>query len=335
MDLETYIYQYKAAEFLHLQGLSAEPCLGRALALEENPWALNLAGLIALEGGDKEGALEFLTRAAKLAPGEAEIAVNLSHALDAANRTEEALQGLADYDGAETWNMRGNLLVHLGRFDEAVTAYREALKVEPDNHTYRINCASTCLEVDQVHEAEEILRPLEEEAPSAETRNLLGNLARLKGEYHRAETAYLAALELEPDSSSAVVNLAELLCQRGKFVEAREILDRLKGNETSPRVVRLEDRIKKELEKEYRCSKCSRLWSIPKDIPRQGSLRLRGEIPDEAPAGQCKDCGILLCVACAKPFLLEGRFKCPECGGPLKLGDEHLRFFLKKLLSME
>ena len=332
---ETFIYQYKAAEFLHLQGHSAEPYLNRALALKEEHWSLNLAGLIALEKGNKEEALELLARAMKISPDEADIAVNFSHALDAAGRTEEALGLLAGYDSAETWNMQGNLMVRLKRFNEAVEAYRKALKMEPQNRAYRINCASACLEADRVHEAEEILRLLEEEAPSGEARNLLGNMARLKGEFHRAETAYSAALELEPDSPTFLLNLGELQFQRGEFTKAQKTLKRINQDERSPRALRLEDRLREKLEREFHCRSCARLWRVPKDIPKQGPLHLRGEIPDEAPAGRCEDCGILLCVVCAKPHLSQGRFRCPECGGFLKLGDAHLRFFLRETLKID
>ncbi len=332
---DAFIYQFKASEFLHHQGRPMEPFLSRALALEEDPWALNLAGLAALEQPDRDKALAFFSRAVELAPEEPSLAVNLALAMDGVGRTEEALDLLGAHGGAEAANMRGNLLVHLKRHQEAVEAYRAALKEEPGNRTYRINFASAALEADLIHQAEEALAILEEEAPSGEVRNLLGNIARLKGEYLRAETAYESALDLEPRNYSALINLADLQSHRGKFAEARAALDRLPREEYTPRALRLEERLKKELEEELSCGFCDRTWTVPRNLPDQGVLRLRGEVPDEAPAGRCEDCGLLLCVSCAKPHLSEGRFICPECGGKLKLSDNSLRFLLKQITGLD
>jgi len=330
-----FVYQFKAAEFLHSQGEDMDPYLSRALSLEEDPWALNLAGLAALEGTDREKALEPLSRAVELAPDEASLAVNLALALDVADRTEEALELLRAHKGAEAANMRGNLLVHLKRHQEAVEAYREALKEEPRNRTYRINFASASLEADQIHQAEEALAVLEEETPSSEVRNLLGNIARLKGEFLRAETAYESALDLDSGNHTALINLADLQAHRGKFVEARAALDRLPRQEYTPRALRLEQRLKRELEEHFSCGSCDRTWTVPRNLPDQGGLRLRGEVPDEAPAGRCEECGFLLCVGCAKPYLSDGRFICPECGGKLKLSDNSLRFLLKQMTGLD
>ena len=332
---DVFIYQFKAAEFLHNQGEDMEPYLSRALSLEEDPWALNLSGLAALEGPDPGQAVSPLSRAVELAPDEASLAVNLALALDGAGQTEEALELLRIHKGAEAANMRGNLLVHLKRHQEAVEAYRQAVKEDPRNRTYRINFASASLEADQIHQAEEALAVLEEENPASEVRNLLGNIARLKGEYLRAETAYESALDLDASNYAALINLADLQAHRAKFAEARAALDRLPRECYTPRALRLEERLKKELEEQLSCDSCDRNWSVPRNLPDQGPLRLRGEVPDEAPAGRCEDCGFLLCVGCAKPYLSDGRFICPECGGKLKLSDNSLRFLLKKITGLD
>jgi tetratricopeptide (TPR) repeat protein len=261
--------------------------------------------------------------------------VNLALALDGVGRTEEALELLRSHRGAEAANMRGNLLVHLNRHQEAVEAYRQAVKEDPRNRTYRINFASASLEADQIHQAEEALAVLEEENPASEVRNLLGNIARLKGEYLRAETAYESALDLDETNYAALINLADLQAHRGKFAEARAALDRLPRDRYTPRALRLEERLKKELEEQLSCDSCDRNWSVPRNLPDQGPLRLRGEVPDEAPAGRCEDCGFLLCVGCAKPYLSDGRFICPECGGKLKLSDNSLRYLLKKITGLD
>lgn len=54
------------------------------------------------------------------------------------NRPEEAVSDLErtvpdEHDPAAVWTLRGQALHKLGRFDEALTNYRKALEVEPDN----------------------------------------------------------------------------------------------------------------------------------------------------------------------------------------------------------
>jgi len=82
------------------------------------------------------------------------------------------------------------------------------------------------------------------------------------------------------------------------------------------------------------CDSCAREWTAPRDIPDQPALKLRGEVPDDAPAGRCPACGRIFCVSCARPFLKEGRFLCRDCGERLDLKDDHLRYILRSRLEL-
>jgi len=220
-----FVYQFKAAESRFLSGLSPDPYLPRALELDpEDPWVHNLAGLDALERGEPRRAAEHLARALTLGADNPEILINLTRAQWESGDTAGALERLRDRTEPELCNHRGNLLAETGDYPGAVEAYEKALAADRENRTYLLNCAAACVEADYVHRAEELLQSLgEEEDP--EVYNLLGNLARIKGEFSRAESAYRAALALDPENVSFLLNLAELQSLRGHYREARTLLE--------------------------------------------------------------------------------------------------------------
>ncbi len=337
MEPEVLVYQFKAAESRHLLGSELQPYLSRALDLDSRDlWLNNLAGLDALENKRPDEALLFLEKAWEACSREetagGEILLNYSEALFNTGRKSEALTLLAEFGGAGTENLRGNFLVAMNDFSGALDAYEKAMVLEPENRDYRLNYASACIEADYVHRAEELLRPLGED-DDPEVFNLLGNLSRLKGEFNRAEAAYRAALKTEPENPAFLLNIAELLHQRGKHREAGDALESIPETSLSARGRHLGELIKDALEIRFSCGNCSRSWISPRTIPDQGVLKIRGEIPDEAPAGECRSCGKILCVGCASGHLSEGRFICPECGDFLSIKNEYLRYILRKKLG--
>ena len=181
------LYQFRLAETLHLLGRDPTAALEKALSLApSDPWSNNLAGQLRLEASDPAGALEFLAKAQEAAPEEEDIALNLSEALSLAGRHEEALEVIEASDGApetsaRVANQQGNVLTRQKEYAQAVGAYETAIRLDPDNPTYKENCAAACIEVDMVHRAEELLAQIEPEHPSASVYNLLGNVAVAQG----------------------------------------------------------------------------------------------------------------------------------------------------------
>jgi tetratricopeptide (TPR) repeat protein len=212
-----------------------------------------------------------------------------------------------------------------------VAEYETAIRLDPRTPAYKENCAAACIEVDMVHRAEELLSQVEPEHPSPTVYNLLGTVAALKGERLRAELAYNAGLELDPGNPDLSVNLALLHRERGNHVRARELLlsvvSSMPGN---MRAQRLLERIRDERETRLSCAACGREWWVPKDLPPQPAIRVRGEPPAEAPAGRCPRCDRIYCVACASAHVREMRLCCPECGEFLKLSDDSLKWLLAR-----
>lgn len=335
LEDDYYLYWFKLAETEYALGRSPEEPLERALACEsDDPWVYNFAGLLKMEAGELEEALEFFTKARGLDGGEADIYLNLSEALYSAGRAGEAVHLLEGFPGesGKVWNQLGNIRSRRGDFAAAAEAYEHCLAEDPDNTDYIGNAASVYIELEEYSRAEELLRRGLEIEPGGRQYNLMGTVAMKLGEYSRAEKAYEAGLALEPENRGIRGNLVDLLCTLGNFTKARKILEADEGFRETPKGAGLEKKISEGLEVRYVCSSCGREWIAPKNVEEQGVLRLRGELPDESPAGECPGCGALYCVACAKDHLDEGRFTCKHCGTHLKLLDERIKYLVSRYI---
>jgi tetratricopeptide (TPR) repeat protein len=333
------LYQFRIAETLNAMGRDPQDALDRALLLSPlDPWANNLAGQLALEAGDAPRAVTHLMKAREAAPQEEDIRINLSEALSLAGRHDEALEALnpsvGSVDGARIVNQRGNVLARGGQSDRAVQEYEAAIRLDPQNTAYKLNCAAACIEVDMIHRAEEILSQVEPDHPSPSVYNLLGQVAFMKGERARAEAAYKAGLDLDPDNADLVVNSALLYRERGNHAAARDLLlGFLSRHPGHARVKPLLDRIRAEHEERLSCATCGREWWVPRDLPPQPAIRIRGEVPADAPAGRCPRCGKIYCVGCASAHLRDMRFVCPDCDELLKLNEDSLKWLLARSIG--
>lgn len=81
------------------------------------------------------------------------------------------------------WNNMGNVLLQLGRFDEAAQAYRRSAELDPTD---------------------------------AGVHNNLGTLHRKQGDLERAEAACRRAIAIDPGFGDAWYNLSQVLIQRGR-----------------------------------------------------------------------------------------------------------------------
>lgn len=335
LEDDYYLYWFKRAETEYALGGDPEYALERALACgPEDPWVFNFAGMLRMERGDVSGALHYFRKAYEYDGGEEDIGINMSEALAAAGRPEEAAAILLQYpDGScAVSNQLGNIYARQGKFEAAAAAYEKCIEGEPENTAYIENAASVYIEMDTISRAEELLRKGLSIAPSAGQYNLMGNVAVILGEYSRAEQAYEAGLDLDPGNGSIRSNFAELLCTLGNFHRAKNIVESDGTFAASPRGGELLGKIREGLEVRYTCASCGREWIVPKDVPEQGRMLLRGELPDESPAGECPDCGRLYCVACAKRHLDEGRFICEYCGVRLKLLDNRIKYLVSRYM---
>ena len=185
---------------------------------------------------------------------------------------------------------------------------------------------------------EELLYLLEEKTPDSSVYNMIGNTARLKGEFARAEAAYQRSLEIEFNPVVAL-NYIEGICEKQDYTEAWKMINKyFSGNELpehlSERYSRLYGRIKKEAEITLSCASCSREWKVLKNTVMNRPLKIVGEPPHESPAGRCPVCGKIYCVGCALQWLEGQRFTCPDCNEYLKLNDDYLRYLVSEYAEL-
>jgi tetratricopeptide (TPR) repeat protein len=175
---------------------AAEEVYRRMLAFQpEQPDALHLLGVIALQTGNWTAALDLISRAIALFPDKAEYHTNI---------------GLA--------------LVELNRMDEGVAAYRRALELNPDSGQTRNNLGNALAMMGRPDEAlAELRRAMAIEPSSAQTAFNLGNVLEGAGKREEALEYFRRAVALRPDWREALNNLGHALCRVGRFAEAEEV----------------------------------------------------------------------------------------------------------------
>lgn len=191
----------RAAMRLHEAGrlADAERIYQRVLATEpERRDALHLLGVVALQSGRAERALDLITRAVTGAPDDSRMLSNLGEAHRQAGDPAAAIEcydrALAiDPRLAGTHANKGKALAALGQTDEAVAAYRLALEIEPDTTGVLTDLGNALIALDRVDDG---------------------------------IAAYRRVLEIAPDHANALTNLGGVLKNQGRVDDAIALLER-------------------------------------------------------------------------------------------------------------
>ncbi|WP_028972730.1 tetratricopeptide repeat protein [Spirochaeta cellobiosiphila] len=331
LEDDVFEYWYKLAETQYSVGIDGNDSLAKALELKgDNPWALNLAGKIT-------GDTSYFEKAYMEAKHESVLAVNWASELIKMNKHKEAYDILKAFpENPEALNQVGNILVNEESYEEAIKFYNKAISLAPDEPYYRDNIISAALYLDQFSLAEEHLRFLLDLRPDYTTMFWAGRISSRIGDYPRALVALRESLKLNPSFKEARMSLVQLYMSRLKYEEARnelkELLMQLPDDES---VKKLQEKLRVVSEDRYECDCCHREWWVPKNLPEEKPLRLRGELPDHVPAGECPECKAIYCIGCIKDHLVEGRPYCLKCNVPLKLGRSALRYLIRTGIENE
>ncbi|MCX7806336.1 MAG: tetratricopeptide repeat protein, partial [Planctomycetota bacterium] len=112
-----------------------------------------------------------------------------------------------------------------GRMEEALRAWREALRLEPDDAKANNNLGGLLLRQGQLEEAEALLRKsLAADPELVGARNNLGLLLMQRGRWEDARREFEQALRVAPSSAEARVNLGAVLLVQGRPAEAVRLL---------------------------------------------------------------------------------------------------------------
>jgi protein O-GlcNAc transferase len=124
-------------------------------------------------------------------------------------------------------NNLGNALKELGRWEEAVLSYRRALTLKPDLYTAHYNIGLARQAQGNLAEAESSYgRALALKPDFVEAHGNLGNTLQAQGKLSEAVISYGRALSLKPNYAEAHSNLGNVLKAQGKAAEAAASFER-------------------------------------------------------------------------------------------------------------
>jgi len=194
--------------------------------LPRDAYAYYLRGKLALYRDDAGAAARELQAAAKAAPDQPMIVVELARALTKAKQEMPARDVLVEArrrwpDHAQVWLASGEVLEQIGDKPAAIAAYRRAIELEPDEERAYLGLARTQIVAEDQRGAERTLRALVKRVPaSVDGHYRLAQRLDQRGDRNAAAAELRAVLEREPDHLDARIDLARTLRRLGKLGEA-------------------------------------------------------------------------------------------------------------------
>jgi protein O-GlcNAc transferase len=178
-----------------------------------NSEALHLLGIIALQTGRADLAIDMIGRAIAISPQVPAFHSNLGNALrqmrrfeDAAKAYREAIRISPNFAAAHI-NL-GNILFEMGKIEESITAHRRAVALAPQNAEAHYNLGIALRERGMLDEAVSACREAIRLRPNhAGAFHNLGLVLRDQGLHDEAIAAGRRATELRPDSAEFHSNL--------------------------------------------------------------------------------------------------------------------------------
>ncbi len=192
------------AERIYSQVLQSDP---------DHPDALHLLGVLSLQVGKLETAIDLIGRAATLSPDFAEVHCNLGNALKAASKLGEAIEcfnralALKPNYVEAAYNL-GNALRDQQKFEEALVSYEKALAIRPDYVDALNNIGGLLKSLNKLDEAAEKYQTALVVNPEfAELHSNLGATRKEQGRLDEAEACFKQAIRFKPDFAAAHYNL--------------------------------------------------------------------------------------------------------------------------------
>ncbi len=188
--------------------------------------ALHLLGVIALQTGGNQRAVDLIGKAVSLKPDYAEAHSNLGVALRNLGRIEEAIAAFRRAialkpDSAEAPYDVGLALNGRGKFAEAAGAYRDAVALRPEFADAHNNLGNALKQGNRLDEAIAAYRKAIALKPDyAEAHYNLGNALKDHDDLDGAVAAYQEAIALNPKLAGAHVNLGNAFVKQDRLDEA-------------------------------------------------------------------------------------------------------------------
>jgi len=185
--------------------------------------ALHLLGMVGMQTGRSEMAVELIQRAIELEGGNAQFHMNLGNLLQAQGKLDEAV---GSYEralelnprSASAWSNLGEALKTQGKLEEAAASLGKALALEPElavAHSNLGNVRQAQGQLDQALACYERALILQPDLAMAYAN--MGNLREAQGLLREAAACYERALNLKPDFEAARFNRSILKLLEGDF----------------------------------------------------------------------------------------------------------------------
>jgi tetratricopeptide (TPR) repeat protein len=211
----------------------AEPIYRQILAMDpKHADALHLLGVIASQRGQFASAVEHIQRAIAQDNSQPGYYINLGNAHTALGRHEEAASAhrrAVDLqpDLAEAHCSLGNSLQAQGKLNEAVVSYGMALELKPTLAVAHSNLGTALKALGQLDDAIRCYERAVELLPNlVEAHRNLGNVLAEQGRTDDAINCYWTALQLNPNSPEICNHLGKVLLDNDDLDEATAYLRR-------------------------------------------------------------------------------------------------------------
>jgi tetratricopeptide (TPR) repeat protein len=228
--LEQGIEHHKAG-----RGEEAEKVYRSVLAKVPNqPDALNLLGVLAMEAGNHDAAFDFLERAVQARPKDPAVLNNYGNALSLVRRFEDAIKHLERAlaikpDMADSWLNLGRTLNFAGQGERALKCFQRLLDLKPDSQAAKSGISRAFLSLGRTQEAEDTARELIAAAPTSSSGYVnLSNAHKFKAD--APEIARVEELMASKDTSSKEMRglqfaAAKMYDDVGRYDEAFRCFD--------------------------------------------------------------------------------------------------------------
>lgn len=197
----------------------------------------NLASFL-MHKKEYEQAEEMLYVAIKLRPHYGKAYFNLGRLYLENGKKEQAYESFkqcctkADFDTEIGFNAYGSVCVQLGKYDEAIHAYKSALACKPGLVEVQLNLANACFMSKRYQKAHDIYAHLYKNNPR--DYKALFNLAEscfALGQFQRALGHYTTARTLNPHAPQPLIRSAACYKMLGDYAQARTLVEQVLASE--------------------------------------------------------------------------------------------------------
>lgn len=226
---ENPVAKYNLANIAMEKGNTEEAIFLYQSALTDNPEfsdAYNNLGVLLSQKGLRKAALEHYKQALVHNPSNISAISNLGNELFDMGRLNDARMCFSralslDSKNIKVMNDLGVLFAAMGKTKEAERLFTKVIEIEPNNQTANSNLTLIVKERDRL-ELQLATARKDSEANPHDLKKLLlyAGLCEQISDFKKAETLYLNALTLKPDSLETLVALSEMYEKEGQYAKA-------------------------------------------------------------------------------------------------------------------